>query len=103
MSDWKKMKFIVSFLFIALSLIESTGTVLHDYLIIDQALMYFAAGRCQLQATVRTEEDPTNPGEIVHQTQLQLLCSSYSNMSCTMTNFTCDNYTYLGISRGTEL
>ena len=99
MPDWKKMKF-VSFLFIILLLIESTGTVLHNYPIIDQVLMYFVAGRCQLQATVTKEENVTNPGEVVHQTQLQLLCS---NMSCPMTNFTCDNYIDLGIPRGTEL
>ena len=66
--------------------------------------MHFAAGRCQLQATVKSEEVETKEGErpeIIHQTQLQLLCS---NMSCPMTNFTtCDTYTDLDIPRGTEL
>ena len=66
--------------------------------------MYFAAGRCQLQATVRSEEVESKAGEspeMVYQTQLELLCSSTSCPA--VTNFTtCDIYNDLNIPRGTE-
>ncbi len=96
------MKSIIAFLFIVLQLIESTGTILqlsNNRLGTD---MYFAAGRCQLQATVRIAEvEIKGENETVNQTQLELLCS---NTSCLMTDFTtCDTYSEFNIPRGTKL